>query len=145
MGGVSEFEGVAIGLAVAPLARGLLTDLFGQALAQHVSGQNSGSLVTATMTLVGLFVTDLTSLFHGVFSLFLWEDPCGIQRSADPNRNCSVVQIKALRGFLVKRNRRNYFLLLDFPGMSNRLSLENNRAPSPITRIADNQFAGYAL
>ena len=60
---MSGFEGVAIGLAVAPLARGLLTDLFGQALAEHMSGQNSGALVTA-MTLVGIFVTDLTSLCH---------------------------------------------------------------------------------
>ena len=90
MGGVSGFEGVAIGLAVAPLAGSLLADLFGQALAEQVSGQNSGAL----LTLVGLFVTDLISLCHGVFSLFLWEDPCGIQRSADPNRNCSVVAIK---------------------------------------------------
>jgi hypothetical protein len=109
-----------------------------------VSGQNSGALVTA-MTLVGILVTDFAGILHWVFSLFLWEDPCGIQRSADPNRNCSVVAIKL-------RHRRfvnNYFwgnnFFLDFPGVRDRLSFEYNRAPATVSGIADHQIAYHAL
>jgi hypothetical protein len=56
-----------------------------------------------------------------------------------------LVLMQSLLGFVVKRNLRNYLFILDFPGVSDWLSLENNRAPAPVAGVADDQLAGNPL